>query len=66
MNEARTGTDWDALRHLSTAEIHADIEDDPDAQATDENFWKEAQVIFPQPKQLVTLRLDADLLAWLK
>lgn len=62
----KTGTDWDALSHLSEAEIHAGIEDDPDAHATDENFWKDAKVVFPEPKQLVTLRLDADLLAWFK
>ena len=61
-----TGTDWDALRRLSEAEIHSGIEDDPEAHATDENFWKDAKVVFPEPKQLVTLRLDADLLAWFK
>jgi uncharacterized protein (DUF4415 family) len=62
----KTGTDWEALSRLSDAEIRAGIESDPDAHATDENFWKEAQVVFPKPKQLVTMRLDADLLEWFK
>lgn len=62
----RTGTDWEALSRLSAAEIRAGIDGDPDARATDENFWKEAQVVLPKPKQLVTLRLDADLLEWLR
>ncbi|HRZ06781.1 MAG TPA: BrnA antitoxin family protein [Candidatus Competibacteraceae bacterium] len=62
----KTGTDWEALRRLSDADLRAGIESDPDARATDDSFWKEAQVVFPKPKQLVTLRLDADLLAWLR
>jgi uncharacterized protein (DUF4415 family) len=62
----KTGTEWEALSHLSAAEIRAGIESDPEAHATDEEFWKEAQVVLPKPKQLVTLRLDADLLEWFK
>ena len=62
----KTGTDWEALSRLSAADIRAGIDGDPDARATDENFWKEAQVVFPKPKRLVTLRLDADLLEWLR
>lgn len=62
----KTGTDWEALNRLSAADIRAGIDSDPDARATDENFWKDARVVLPKPKRLVTLRLDADLLEWLK
>ena len=62
----KTDTDWEALSHLSDADIRAGIESDPDAHATDENFWKGAKVVLPKPKQLVTMRLDADLLEWFK
>jgi uncharacterized protein (DUF4415 family) len=51
---------------MSDADIRAGIEDDPDAHATDEDFWKGAKVVFPQPKQVVTMRLDADLLEWFR
>jgi uncharacterized protein (DUF4415 family) len=34
-----------------------------DIPATDEAFWAEAQVVLPQPKKAISLRLDADLLA---
>ena len=51
---------------ISDADIRAGIESDPDAHATDEDFWKGAKVVLPKPKQLVTMRLDADLLAWFK
>lgn len=62
----KTSTDWEALSRLSAADIRAGIDGDPDARATDENFWKDAKVVLPKPKRLVTLRLDADLLEWLK
>ncbi|HAS85598.1 MAG TPA: hypothetical protein DCS31_02210 [Candidatus Competibacteraceae bacterium] len=62
----KTGTDWEALSRLSAADIRAGIDSDPDARATDENFWKDARVVLPKPKRLVTLRLDADLLEWLR
>jgi uncharacterized protein (DUF4415 family) len=62
----KTGTDWEALSRLSGADIRAGIDRDPDARATDENFWRDAQVVFPKPKRQVTLRLDADLLEWLR
>jgi uncharacterized protein (DUF4415 family) len=75
MNDAPTGktllkpepmTDWEALRAMSDAEIHSRVEDDPDAHGTDEAFWKDADVVMPRPKQVVTIRLDRDLLDWFK
>ncbi len=60
------GTDWEALRHRSDAETHADILSDPDARPTDEAFWKKAQLVMPKPKQTVTIRLDEDLLQWFR
>lgn len=74
MKDATTGktskrkpsTDWEALRTMSDSDIHAGIEADPDAHATDEDFWKEAEVVYPKPKKIVTMRLDADLLEWFR
>jgi uncharacterized protein (DUF4415 family) len=63
---ARVGTDWNRLRALTDQEISSAIEGDPAARPTDANFWKEAKVVLPQPKQTVTIRLDADLLDWLR
>jgi uncharacterized protein (DUF4415 family) len=51
---------------MTDAEVHAAIVADPDARATDEAFWKGAQIVMPQPKKTVTMRLDADLLAWFR
>ena len=74
MKERHTGkasakggtTDWKRLDSLSDKEIRSAIEADPEARPTDANFWKKAKVMLPQPKQTITIRLDADLLGWLR
>ena len=60
------GTDWKRLRRMSAAEIRAGIEADPDAHPTDAAFWKDAKVVLPSRKTVVTMRLDADLLDWFR
>jgi uncharacterized protein (DUF4415 family) len=59
-------TDWNKLRHISNAEIRRGIASDPEVRATDEEFWKDAKVVWPTRKTVVTMRLDADLLAWFR
>jgi len=51
---------------MRDADIRAGIDADPDAHATDEAFWDRAEVVMPQPKKVVTIRLDADLLEWFR
>ncbi len=63
---SKTPTNWKRLRSLSDREIRKAIEKDPEARPTDAGFWRKAEVVLPQPKQTVTMRLDADLLAWLR
>lgn len=33
---------------------------------TDAKFWRKTKIVLPQPKQTITIRLDADLLEWLR
>jgi uncharacterized protein (DUF4415 family) len=61
-----TRTDWDKLRRMSDAQIRRGIEADPDVRPTDEAFWKDTEVVWPVRKTIVTMRLDADLLAWFR
>ena len=61
-----SGTDWAKLRRRSAASIRKAIAADPDAHATDAEFWKSAKVVMPTPKEIVTMRLDADLLRWFR
>jgi uncharacterized protein (DUF4415 family) len=65
-SERGAGTDWSKLRHRSDAQIRRGIASDPDVRPTDEEFWKDAKVVWPTRKTVVTMRLDADLLAWLR
>jgi uncharacterized protein (DUF4415 family) len=65
-SKVERGTDWDRLRRLSDAEIRKGIEADPDVRPTDEEFWKNAKVVLPRRKEVVTMRLDADLLEWFR
>jgi len=51
---------------MTPAAIRKGILADPDADPTDETFWKTAKVVLPTPKEIVTIRLDADLLRWFR
>lgn len=51
---------------MGDAEIRKGIQADPEARATDEEFWKNAKVVWPARKEIVTMRLDADLLRWFR
>ena len=65
-SKAEPKTDWRRLRSMTDEEVHAAIIEDPDAEPTDEAFWKGARVVMPRPKETVTMRLDADLLEWFR
>jgi uncharacterized protein (DUF4415 family) len=73
MKEKRTGktsveglTDWKRLRSRSDSQVRRAVESDPDVRPTDAEFWKKARVVVPAAKQTITIRLDADLLKWLR
>jgi uncharacterized protein (DUF4415 family) len=73
MKEKRTGktadkqhSDWRRLRSMNDHQIRRGIEQDPEMRPTDVDFWKKARVIMPVPKRTITIRLDADLLEWLR
>jgi uncharacterized protein (DUF4415 family) len=72
MNKKRTSTtskrktDWDRVDALSDQRVRRGIQADPDAHPTDEEFWKEAEIVMPRPKETMTIRLDADVLEWFR
>ncbi len=59
-------TDWNRLRRMTPGAIRKGVAADPEARATDAKFWKTAKVVLPTPKEIVTMRLDADLLRWFR
>jgi uncharacterized protein (DUF4415 family) len=54
-------TDWQRLATKPDAKI-----DTSDIPELDEAFFREANVRMPKAKQLVSLRIDSDILDWLK
>jgi uncharacterized protein (DUF4415 family) len=59
-------TNWEKLHTMSDEEIHVAAIADPDAQPTDEAFWKNAKVVFPEAQETVTIKLDSEMLKWFK
>jgi len=59
-------TDWARVDALTDAAIARAVKADPDASLADARFWKRARLVLPERKQVVTLRLDRDLVAWLR
>lgn len=59
-------TDWAKVDATTEADIARQIAEDPDDPGNDPDFWERAKVVYPPPKERITVRLDADVLAWLK
>jgi uncharacterized protein (DUF4415 family) len=65
-SSVKPGTDWKRLGSLSDRQIRRSLERDAEVRPTDSEFWKKTRVVIPAAKQTVTIRLDADLLEWLR
>ena len=59
-------TDWERVKNMTEAEIEAAAASDVDAQSTDSAFWANAEVVMPQRKRAISLRVDSDVLEWFK
>jgi uncharacterized protein (DUF4415 family) len=57
-------SDWARVRAMSEAEIEANAAADPDTLPA--AFWDTARPIYPRPKERITVRLDADMVAWFR
>ena len=54
-------TDWKRVDALTDADI-----DTSDIPPLDDNFFANAELRMPEPKKVITIRLDADVLDWFK
>ena len=64
---AESKTDWTRVDALTDTEINAAVASDPDAAPVlDEDWFNKARLAMPEPKAQLTIRLDRDLLSWLK
>jgi uncharacterized protein (DUF4415 family) len=55
-----------AFRRMSEEEVERRAAADPDAGAVPRGFWDNAQAVYGEPKQQITLRLDADVIRWFR
>ena len=67
LKDRRPGkTDWKAVDQLTDAEIKAQVAADPDAAPIADAAWfKNARVVIPE-KEHVSIRLDANVLAYFR
>jgi uncharacterized protein (DUF4415 family) len=54
-------TDFKRLRQIRDADF-----DDSDIPKLDRSFWKHAKLTLPEPKDRLTIRVDHDVVEWLK
>lgn len=60
-------TDWARVDALTDEQIAEAIRDDPDALEPDAEWFKRALILrASRPKERLTVRFDADLVAWFK
>jgi uncharacterized protein (DUF4415 family) len=59
-------TDLNRLQAMTDAEIEQAVADDPDTFIPDPRWMENARVVMPGVKEIVTLRLDPDVLAWFR
>ena len=66
LKEAVKGrTDWKRVDRLSDADIDTAVAGDPDAAPVlDMDWFSEAELVLPERKQAISLRVDADVLRW--
>jgi uncharacterized protein (DUF4415 family) len=51
---------------MTDGDIEARVAKDRDTFVPDAAWWRRAEVVFPGTKQLVSLRLDSDVLKWFR
>lgn len=59
-------TDWARVDAMTDADVEAAMRDDPDWKDFIDIDWSNATIVYPQPKNPVSIRLDADVLDFFK
>jgi uncharacterized protein (DUF4415 family) len=59
-------TDHEYLRNLSEEDLERSIADDPDWKDVPADWYKDAVLVVPTSKKLLSLRLDKDVVEWFR
>jgi uncharacterized protein (DUF4415 family) len=60
-------TDWKQIDKRKDADVRRAIRTDPDAAPElDQDWFRRAKFVVPEPKQAVSIRLDRDVMEWFR
>lgn len=59
-------TDWARVDAMTDADIEAQMRDDPDWLDFRDVDWSKAMIVYPQPKNAISIRLDKDVVDFFK
>ena len=59
-------SDWARVDAMTDADIEAQMRDDPDWQDFKDVDWSKAVIVYPQPKNAISIRLDQDVVDFFK
>ncbi|MCB8879296.1 BrnA antitoxin family protein [Acidisoma cellulosilytica] len=59
-------TEWERVRAKTEEQLARDIASDPDWADIPRDWMKDAIAVMPGPKQLLSLRLDQDVVQWFR
>jgi uncharacterized protein (DUF4415 family) len=62
----KSKTDWAKVDATTEAELAQMDRDDPDLHGLEDIDWSKAEWVIPTPKAAISIRLDADVLAFFK
>ncbi len=62
----KSESDWSLSDSMTDEDIDRLIRDDPDWHGFEDIDWSKAEWVLPEPKAAISIRLDADVLAFFK
>jgi uncharacterized protein (DUF4415 family) len=66
MARKESRSDMARIRHMTETELEKSISTDADWNDVPPDWHLKAQAVMPEPKKLLSLRLDADVIDWFK
>lgn len=61
-----TRTDWRRVDAMTDSDIEAHMRDDDDWADLTDFDWSQADIVYPKPKQSISIRLDEDVVRFFK
>jgi uncharacterized protein (DUF4415 family) len=66
MAKMKSQSNWKALKNMSERELENNIKSDPDSDTSIPDDWSGLVIGMPEPKELISIRIDQDILKWFR